>query len=43
MATWQNKEGRVSRPRRRGLPQALELDGDVDALSRALSEVRGER
>lgn len=36
-------EGRVSRPRRRGLPQALELDGDVDALSRALSEVRGER
>jgi prevent-host-death family protein len=36
-------EGRVSRPRRSGLPQALELDGDVDALSRALSEVRGER
>lgn len=36
-------EGRVSRPRRRGLPPALELDGDVDALSRALSEVRGER
>jgi prevent-host-death family protein len=36
-------EGRVSRPRRTRLPQALELDGDVDALSRALSEVRGER
>ncbi len=36
-------EGRVSRPRRTGLPQALELDGDVDALSRALSEVRDER
>ena len=36
-------EGRVSRPRRKGLPQPLELDGDVDALSRALSEVRGER
>jgi prevent-host-death family protein len=36
-------EGRVSRPRRRGLPHALELDGDVEALSRALSEVRGER
>jgi prevent-host-death family protein len=36
-------EGRVSRPRRVGLPQALKLDGDVDALSRALSEVRGER
>jgi prevent-host-death family protein len=36
-------EGRVSRPRRSGLPPALELDGDVDALSRALSEVRGER
>ncbi|HLB22366.1 MAG TPA: type II toxin-antitoxin system prevent-host-death family antitoxin [Solirubrobacteraceae bacterium] len=36
-------EGRVSRPRRRALPRALELDGDVEALSRALSEVRGER
>jgi prevent-host-death family protein len=35
-------EGRVSRPRRAGLPQALVLDGDVDALSRALTEVRGE-
>jgi prevent-host-death family protein len=32
-------EGRVSRPRRTALPQALELDGDVEALS----EVRGER
>jgi prevent-host-death family protein len=36
-------EGRVSRPRRSGLPPALQLDGDVGALSRALSEVRGER
>jgi prevent-host-death family protein len=36
-------EGRVSRPTRRGLPEALELDGDGRALSRALDEVRGER
>lgn len=36
-------EGRVSRPRRRGLPEQLVLDGDPSALSRALDEVRGER
>jgi prevent-host-death family protein len=36
-------EGRVSRPLRRGLPEALQLDGDPYALSRALDEVRGER
>jgi prevent-host-death family protein len=36
-------EGRVSRPTRRGLPEALELDGDPHALSRALDEIRGER
>jgi prevent-host-death family protein len=36
-------EGRVSRPVRRGLPEALQLDGDPHALSRALDDVRGER
>ncbi len=36
-------EGRVARPARRGLPEPLELDGDLRALSRALDEVRGER
>ena len=36
-------EGRVSRPRRRGLPEPLTLDGDPYALSRALDEIRGER
>lgn len=36
-------DGRVSRPVRRGLPEPLELTGDVRALSRALDEVRGER
>lgn len=36
-------EGRVSRPRRRGLPEPLELPGDPRVLSRALDEVRGER
>jgi prevent-host-death family protein len=35
-------EGRVSRPRRSGLPQPLELTGDPYALSRALDEIRGE-
>jgi prevent-host-death family protein len=35
-------EGRVSRPRRSGLPQPLELVGDPYALSRALDEIRGE-
>ena len=36
-------EGRVSRPRRRGVPAALELTGDPRALSDALDEIRGER
>jgi prevent-host-death family protein len=36
-------EGRVSRPRRRGLPEPLHLDGDTRALSRALDEIRSER
>lgn len=36
-------EGRVSRPRRRAMPEPLRLDGDPQALSRALDEVRGER
>jgi prevent-host-death family protein len=36
-------EGLISRPRRRGLPQPLDLVGETDALSRALDEVRGER
>jgi prevent-host-death family protein len=35
-------EGRVARPTRRGLPEALALDGDPYALSRALDEIRGE-
>jgi prevent-host-death family protein len=35
-------EGRVSRPRRRGFPKPLRLDGDPHALSRALDEIRGE-
>ena len=36
-------EGLVSAPRRRGLPEPLELTGDSQALSRALDEVRGDR
>ncbi|HWQ22472.1 MAG TPA: type II toxin-antitoxin system prevent-host-death family antitoxin [Gaiellaceae bacterium] len=36
-------EGRVSRPRRRGLPEPLQLGGDPYALSRALEAIRGER
>ncbi len=36
-------DGRVSRPLRRGLPEAIALEGDPHALSRALSEIRGER
>ena len=36
-------EGRVSRPTRRDLPRALQVDGDPYALSRALDETRGER
>lgn len=35
-------EGKVVRPARRGLPEALRLDGDAYALSRALDEIRGE-
>src|SRR6266568_2922796 len=36
-------EGRVTRPLRRGLPEPLQLGGDVSVLSRALDEIRGER
>jgi len=36
-------EGRVTRPSRRGLPEPLQLDGDLNALSHALDEIRGER
>jgi prevent-host-death family protein len=36
-------EGSVSRPLRRGLPEPIEVTGDVEALSRALEEVRGDR
>jgi len=36
-------EGRVSRPLRRGLPEPLQLEGDLYALSRALDEIRAER
>ena len=36
-------EGRIARPTRRGLPPALNMDGDPHALSRALDEIRGER
>ncbi len=35
--------GKVVRPTRRGLPGALQMDGDAYALSRALDEIRGER
>jgi prevent-host-death family protein len=35
-------EGRVARPRRRGLPEPLGAGGDPHALSRALEEIRGE-
>ena len=34
---------KVARPARRGLPAALQMDGDPHALSRALDEIRGER
>jgi len=36
-------EGRVSAPRRSGLPAPLELKGDPKALSKALDDIRGER
>lgn len=36
-------EGKVSPPTRRGLPEPIDLDGDPVSLSRALSEVRGDR
>lgn len=35
-------EGRVSRPRRSGLPAGLNLGSDPYALTRALDETRGE-
>lgn len=36
-------EGRVSAPRRSGLPEPLELTGDPRALSRALDDIRDDR
>ncbi len=36
-------EGRVARPRLRGLPEPLELPGDPHTLSHALDEIRGDR
>jgi antitoxin (DNA-binding transcriptional repressor) of toxin-antitoxin stability system len=36
-------EGRVSPPRRSNLPEPLKLEGDADALGRALDEIRGDR
>jgi len=36
-------EGRVARSLRRGLPPPLRMEGDPDALSRALDDVRGDR
>jgi prevent-host-death family protein len=36
-------EGRVARPVRLGLPDAISLEGDPGALSRALNEIRGDR
>ncbi len=35
-------EGKVSPPLRRGLPEALELSGDPQALSKALDEIRAD-
>ena len=36
-------EGRVSRPRRRGLSEPLRLEGARYALSRSLDEIGGDR
>jgi prevent-host-death family protein len=36
-------EGRVTAPTQRRLPGPLAMDGDAQALSRALDEIRGER
>ena len=36
-------EGRVARSLRRGLPPPLGMEGDPEALSRALDDVRGDR
>lgn len=36
-------DGKVSAPSRRGLPDPIEMTGDVDVLSRALEEVRSDR
>lgn len=35
-------EGRLARPKWRGLPEPLHLEGDPHALSRALDEIRGD-
>jgi prevent-host-death family protein len=36
-------EGRVTPPRRHGLPRPLRTGGDPNALGRALEEIRGDR
>lgn len=36
-------EGRVTAPRRSGLPEPLKMSGDPGALSQALDEIRGDR
>ena len=36
-------EGRLARPLRSGLPEPLQLTDDLQALSRALDEIRDER
>ncbi|MCU0308129.1 MAG: type II toxin-antitoxin system prevent-host-death family antitoxin [Thermoleophilia bacterium] len=35
-------EGRATPPRRAGLPPPLHVEGDPDALSRALAEIRAD-
>ena len=35
-------DGRVRRPRRRGLPKPILAEGDPHALTRALDEIRGD-
>jgi hypothetical protein len=36
-------DGKVSRPVSKELPETIEVTGDVQVLSRALEEVRGDR
>lgn len=39
---WLIAEGRVSPPKRSGLPGPLDLTGDPQALSQALDDIRGD-